>query len=169
MKNIEIKIAIKNNSKKIISFLKKIGAKYNGEFYQYDTYYNCKNGRLKLREINKKNFELIFYRRPNKNGSKLSDYQVLNIQPEQLNTIKNIFKDAFGEKITVEKKRSLWLYKNTRIHLDKITGLGNFLELETMVKGKNLKGAKSEHVFLIGLLFLLSSRYKKEFVVKDQK
>ena len=43
MKNIEIKIAIKNNSKKIISFLKKIGAKYNGEFYQYDTYYLVSN------------------------------------------------------------------------------------------------------------------------------
>ena len=36
-------------------------------------------------------------------------------------------------KAVVEKKRILYLYKNTRIHLDKIKKLGNFIELESVV------------------------------------
>jgi predicted adenylyl cyclase CyaB len=32
----------------------------------------------------------------------------------------------------VNKKRILFVYKNTRIHLDAVEGLGDFVELETV-------------------------------------
>ena len=42
----------------------------------------------------------------------------------------------------VEKKRLLYMYDNTRIHLDEVKGLGKFLELETLVLS-GLKDAKN--------------------------
>ena len=53
----------------------------------------------------------------------------------------------------VKKKRELWLYKNTRIHLDIVKNLGSFLELETLViKGK--KDAQKRFDDIIALLHL---------------
>ena len=137
MKNIEIKIQI-NDFRKIIPLLKKLRAKHNGKLHQVDTYYNHKNSRLKTRSINNKKFEIISYQRPNKNGAKISNYQVLNIKPTKFKKVKSDLDNKFGEKVVVKKQRTLWIYKNTRIHLDKVYGLGKFLELETVVKKQTL-------------------------------
>jgi predicted adenylyl cyclase CyaB len=67
---------------------------------------------------------------------------------------------TFGKLVTVEKKRSLWMYKNTRIHIDNVKDLGRFLELETVVKNGDIKKAKKEYAEIMELLNL--SRYKKE-------
>ncbi len=65
----------------------------------------------------------------------------------------------YGEKNIVRKKRNLWIYKNTRIHLDDVYGLGGFLEIETVVKNIDIKQARKEHSEIISLLNLLE--YKK--------
>ena len=39
-----------------------------------------------------------------------------------------------SDKGVVEKKRRLFLYKNSRIHLDEVYGLGTFIEFEVLVK-----------------------------------
>ena len=53
----------------------------------------------------------------------------------------------------VKKKRKLWLYENTRIHIDRVDGLsGVFLELETAVDKIGRKAAREEHARIIGLL-----------------
>ena len=46
----------------------------------------------------------------------------------------------------------MWIYKNTRIHLDDVNKLGKFLELETVIDGINLINAKKEHEKVIKLL-----------------
>jgi predicted adenylyl cyclase CyaB len=158
MTNIELKITL-DSFDEIMTRLKKIGATEKGELHQIDTYYNSKRGRLKIREINKRYFELIYYERADTSGSKQSDYSVLKIKLEELETMKFILKNSLGEKVRVEKKRFLWLYKNTRIHLDKVKKLGKFLELETVVKKITSKQAKNEHEEVIKLLNL--SKYKK--------
>ncbi|HOX10845.1 MAG TPA: class IV adenylate cyclase [Candidatus Moranbacteria bacterium] len=135
MKNIEVKVKI-GNFKKIVSILKSNGAKRGGIFHQVDTYYNCKNGRLKLREINENKSEIIFYIRPNHEENKVSEYNVLKIDKKKLKETKLFLSQAFGEKVIVEKEREIWILKNTRIHLDKVKKAGSFLELETVVKGK---------------------------------
>lgn len=157
MKNIELKLRL-DGSGTIISTLKKLGARYQGKLRQTDTYYNCGNGRLKIRETNNHNFELIFYQRPDIIGSKTSCYLVFSIEKPQLKTIKSILSGALGEKVVIKKQRDLWIYKNTRIHLDKVNHLGNFLELETLVK-KTKAEAEREHNEIINLLNL--SRFKK--------
>ena len=59
MKNIELKIKV-NDFRRTEKRLKRLGAKYCGALNQKDTYFNCAEGRLKIRETNNKNFELIF-------------------------------------------------------------------------------------------------------------
>lgn len=158
MKNIELKISI-NDFRKISPRLRKIGAKNNGKLYQIDVYYNCKNGRLKIRSINNKKFELISYQRPNTNEAKISNYQVSNIKPSRFKKVKSNLDNKFGEKTIVKKQRILWIYKNTRIHLDKVYDLGKFLELETMAKKINLEQAKKEYNEVARQLNI--SKYKK--------
>ena len=53
----------------------------------------------------------------------------------------------------VEKVRKLYMYKDTRIHLDTVKNLGKYLELETVVT-KNKKQAEKEFAEVIDLLKL---------------
>jgi predicted adenylyl cyclase CyaB len=156
MKNVELKVRI-DNFGGVISLLKKLQAKHVGRLLQIDTYYNCSNGRLKIRETKNRASQLVFYKRPDKIGSKTSYYLTNNIERKQTAGLKLILAEALGEKVVVKKERDLWLYKNTRIHLDKVKSLGNFLELETMVE-KAGHNAKKEHNEIIDLLNL--SKYK---------
>ena len=158
MKNIELKIYF-DDFRKITPLLRKMKAKNNGKLHQVDIYYNCKNGRLKARSIDNKKFEIISYQRPDKNGTKTSSYQVSNIKPTKFKKVKSDLDNKFGEKVIVKKQRTLWIYKHTRIHLDKVYGLGKFLELETVVKKINLEQAKKEYNELARQLKV--SKYKK--------
>ena len=38
-----------------------------------------------------------------------------------------------GAQGCVRKRREVWLYKNARIHLDTVEGLGRFIEIEVVV------------------------------------
>ncbi|MCX5844724.1 MAG: class IV adenylate cyclase [Deltaproteobacteria bacterium] len=152
MRNIEIKIKLESD-RKVKSILKGMAAKFEGEFIERDTFYHCPNGRLKLREIDGKFFKLIFYTRPDVAGSKTSEYWTVALDGTQALAMKMMLGDALGKQILVIKKRKLWLYENTRIHIDRVDGLsGVFLELETAVDEIGRKAAREEHARIIGLL-----------------
>ena len=155
MKNIEIKVAVKS-FKDIIASLKKIGACYKGKIKQIDTYYNNQKGRLKIREINKKEAELIFYQRPNRKGLKISDYQRTKLDIKSLNSLKKNLNQTLGESIIVKKTRDLWIYKNTRIHIDKVENLGNFVELETVINDNKYNKFEKEYKKVLNALSLMS-------------
>lgn len=148
MKNIELKVKV-NDFNKTIKSLKALGAKYFGVLKQKDIYFNCNLGRLKIREINNKKFELIFYQRPDKLKSRLSEYLIISLDKERSELLKDILTKAIGLKVVVVKNRKLWLFKNTRIHLDQVKKLGKFLEFETVL-GKKTKTegmAESQEVY----------------------
>lgn len=107
-------------------------------YTQLDTFFQSKQGRLKLRLENETKSRLIYYERDNQNGPKESKYLLL-----ELHTFKDyeILRDTLirtngiiGE---VKKDRILYLYEQTRIHLDKVKGLddSSFLELEVVLNG----------------------------------
>lgn len=146
MRNIEIKLNI-DKFDEIVDALRNMKADYEGELKQVDTYYNFKEGRLKTREINNRNFELIFYKRPNVKKSEISRYFMVSVKKFLLPSIKIILRVLFGKKNVVEKDRDLWVYRNTRIHLDSVKNLGKFLELETVIKG-TIEEAKREHAWI---------------------
>lgn len=109
--------------------------------HQIDTYFHCRDGRLKLREIVGERAELIAYRRPNEIGPKASTYFLLPVEvPEQC---KEALATTLGIRSRVEKHREIYLHRNVRIHLDRVVGLGEFLEFEAVL-GEEYPEAQSQ-------------------------
>ena len=118
-----------------IRISRSLGARFGGELKQTDTYFKVRRGRLKLREINGKALELIYYRRENAKRNRYSNYTVLSLNNND--AAKRLLKSLFETTVVVKKKRELFLYKNSRIHIDFVAGLGGFVEIEVLVvRGK---------------------------------
>src|SRR5215208_4602460 len=99
---------------------------------QEDTFFNTPYGRLKLRILSPERGQLIYYTRPDREGPKRSDYHIsLTSDPENL---KRVLELAYGIRGIVRKTRYLYLVDRTRIHLDDVEGLGQFMELEVVMQ-----------------------------------
>ncbi len=105
---------------------------------QADTFFAAREGagRLKLREFPgaspPRPAELILYRRADATGPKSSDYAITPTDdPAGLRTV---LAAALGEVGHVRKRRVLMLAGRTRIHLDHVDDLGDFLELEVVLE-----------------------------------
>lgn len=127
-KNLEIKVKL-DSLKEVKSILKQNEIPRAEILIQKDIYYKVKQGLLKLRLENKKQ-TLIFYNRNEKSKKRWSDFHLLDIKGTDGNKYLKRFLDVLT---VVDKKRALFLFDNTRIHLDEVKGLGFFLELETKV------------------------------------
>lgn len=101
------------------------------EIIQDDTFFVCQTGRLKLRAFSHEHGELIFYRRANQQGPKESFY--LRSATTDPNALRELLSLAYGQAGRVRKHRTLFLVGRTRIHLDRVEGLGHFLELEVIL------------------------------------
>jgi adenylate cyclase, class 2 len=139
--NLELKVKLESFDE-IIEKLNSLNAEYKGILNQEDVYYHSNAGLLKLR-IENETESLIFYNREEK-YKRFSDYQILNIP---LRGGKDFFDKIFEKSVTVIKKRMLYIYDNTRIHLDDVEELGKFLELETVLV-KNKEDAEVRFNFL---------------------
>jgi predicted adenylyl cyclase CyaB len=99
---------------------------------QDDTFFSCPNGRLKLRDQFGGGAELIFYRRADQSEPKESFYLRVPVPDPQ--ALRALLQQAHGESGRVRKRRVLFLAGRTRIHLDAVEGLGEFLELEVVLE-----------------------------------
>jgi predicted adenylyl cyclase CyaB len=99
---------------------------------QEDTFFNCPNGRLKLRELSAHCAQLIYYQRQDITGPKHSEYQIF--ETDNPAGLKLILAEAFGIRGVVTKIRYLYFIGQTRIHLDDVMGLGKFMELEVVLQ-----------------------------------
>jgi predicted adenylyl cyclase CyaB len=100
---------------------------------QVDTYFRVARGRLKLRESSLSGGQLVAYLRPDRPGARRSDYVVIPV-PELART-KELFAALLGVHRLVRKTREIALHENVRIHLDRVEGLGAFVELEAVWDG----------------------------------
>jgi predicted adenylyl cyclase CyaB len=101
---------------------------------QEDIFFNTAQGRLKLRILTEHNGQLIYYVRPDQEGPKRSDYHISGTtDPENL---KRVLALAYGIRGIVQKTRYLYLVGQTRIHLDDVEGLGQFMELEVVMQAE---------------------------------
>jgi len=150
--NLELKIRVTSHQS-LKKILEQIGAENKGMLNQIDVYYSVPNGLLKLR-IENGNESLIFYNRNENDKNRWSDFEVLqfaNAKGEKF------FNNLFDVEVIVKKKRRLFYYDDTRIHLDTVNNLGNFVELETLViNGKS--DAKKRFAKIISLLKLDESK-----------
>jgi adenylate cyclase class 2 len=111
---------------------KQFGAEFFGVLEQRDTYFNVARGRLKLREFGEGRAELIAYARENEAGARASDYRIVRV--EDAAAMREALTAALGVIIEVMKRRELWTWKNVRIHLDQVEGLGAFVEFEAVME-----------------------------------
>jgi len=98
---------------------------------QEDVFFNCSKGRLKLRKFSDKTGELIYYNRDSGNGPSECNYSILKISDPTL--IHSILTEALGVRGVIRKSRTLYMYGQTRIHLDDVRGLGKFIEIEVVL------------------------------------
>jgi len=128
MRNIELKARLRD-WEAALRACRDLEARPQGDIHQLDTYFRVPEGRLKLREARPGRTELVFYRRPNVFGPKGCDYLLAPAEP----SIKPLLIGALGVLAIVEKTRTLYLWENVRIHLDRVTDLGEFIEFEAVL------------------------------------
>src|SRR5688572_6243613 len=108
---------------------------------QEDIFFNTEKGRLKLRILALNRGQLIYYRRPDQEGPKRSEYHIYEtFDPANL---KRILELAYGIRGVVKKTRYLYLVGKTRVHLDDVERLGQFVELE-VVMGEGQSDAEGQ-------------------------
>jgi len=129
-RNVEIKARIENVAL-LTPKVAAIASEGPLEIAQDDTFFACDNGRLKLRAFSTDSGELIFYKRVNQTGPKESFF--LRSPTTSPETLRESLSLAYGQIGRIRKYRTLFLVGRTRVHLDRVEGLGHFLELEVML------------------------------------
>jgi predicted adenylyl cyclase CyaB len=99
---------------------------------QDDTFFRVPHGRLKLRQFADGSAELIQYDRADTVEAKLSDYRRVAVADAA--ALREALERALGLLGRVRKQRWLLLAGQTRIHLDRVDGLGDFVELEVVLR-----------------------------------
>lgn len=128
-RNLEVK-AVDPDPRATLEAALKFGAEDRGVLHQRDTYFHAVQGRLKLREAPPQPAELIAYARVDLSGPKVSLYRIVQVADHI--ALADALTDALGVRCVVEKARRLLLWRNVRIHLDRVVGLGHFVELEAV-------------------------------------
>ena len=99
---------------------------------QDDTFFRVPHGRLKLRRFADGSAELIHYHRSDRAEAKASDYVRVPVADPQ--ALREALARGCGVLGRVHKQRWLWVVGATRIHLDRVEGLGDFMELEVVLR-----------------------------------
>lgn len=128
--NIEVKARV-SNPIETESQLRSIVGDPTATLEQEDVFYSVSKGRLKMRCENPTHCELIYYTRPNEPGPTMSSYfrRIID-NPEQKREELVV---RFGVRSIVKKHRLLFLLEGSRIHLDNVSGLGYFIEIEVPI------------------------------------
>ena len=159
MQNIEIKTPL-HHREDAVARLGALGARKMWTRRQVDTFFEVPNpsGWLKLRESEGRPLELISYERSTgESGPRPSEYDVAIVQDVQL--WKRLLGRVLQVDAVVEKERTLWVYEHTRIHLDRVEGLGDYLELETVVEDLPAEKAIEENRRVVMALSLDPSEF----------
>ncbi len=150
-RNIEIKARLNDG---IDALLQRACAVAGGEpvlIEQDDSFFSVPHGRLKLRQFADGSAELIHYQRADRAQAKVSDY--VRVPVPDPGMLREALGRACGIQGRVRKKRWLLLKETTRIHLDRVEGLGDFLELEVVLQDgqRDVEGTATAEALLQAL------------------
>jgi predicted adenylyl cyclase CyaB len=129
-RNLEIKARLADPAA-VRDAVARLGARPSARETQTDTYFRVAHGRLKLREIEGQPAVVIWYDRPDQQGTRDSAYHLVPV-PDAA-TMKAALTAALGVRGECRKRREIYLWHNVRIHLDEVTGLGRFVEFEAVL------------------------------------
>ncbi|ARA92934.1 adenylate cyclase [Rhodothermaceae bacterium RA] len=128
--NVEIKARCADHEP-IRQYLRAHEARFVGEDHQVDTYFRVPNGRLKLREGTIER-ALIHYDRADEHGPKRSDVHLYHPGAGDAPALKATLVHALGVRMVVDKRRAIYFIDNVKFHLDRVEGLGTFVEIEAI-------------------------------------
>ncbi len=144
--NIEIKAFLKNRNAALATaaLLADSGPEV---IHQEDVFFPCDGARLKLRVFDPDHDpecgELIRYERDDVAEVRCSRYSIARTSDPRI--LLEILTRTLGVVGTVKKTRTLFLAGQTRIHIDEVEGLGDFLELEVVLR-KNQNEEDGKHI-----------------------
>jgi adenylate cyclase class IV len=132
---------------------RRFGAWRAARLSQEDTYFHVPEGRLKLRRIVDADApgaapargELIFYRRVDRAEARRSDYALVDLRSD-VDGLRRLLADTLGTVAIVRKERIVYLLESTRIHLDTVDALGDFIEIERVMAAGDSEGAARAEV-----------------------
>lgn len=137
---VETKIAV-TNLPEIADHLRSFGASYLGGSFQRDTYLNAPHRNyaetdeaLRVRET--KSGTEITYKGPKqqKSGSKARTEITLSVASAD-DAIRLLTATGFNAHAIVKKEREEYAYGGTTIALDRVEGLGTYVEIEVLTNG----------------------------------
>ena len=138
--NFEFKARLKDETV-LRAALKRLHARYVGQDHQIDTYFKASHGRLKLREGKIEN-ALIFYNRSDAARARRAKVDMALLA--RRNGVKAVLMKAFDVRVVVDKHREIYFVGNVKIHLDRVRGLGKFVEVEALARDGNLAQARRQ-------------------------
>jgi adenylate cyclase class IV len=164
-RNLEIKVKVAS----LAPYRRRIaaipGCGRAGIVRQADHYVHVAHGYHKLRVVRGGASELIFYERPERNGARVSRYQKWTVDAPRrgraqgsgseaqgsgpraqasaaVDVALKILSAALGVETVVRKTREVYLVDGARIHLDRVAGLGTFVEIEVLTERAGRRSAR---------------------------
>lgn len=142
MKHVNFEFKARLRDEKVIrAALKRVRARYLGTDHQVDTYFRVPRGRLKVREGRIEN-ALIFYERANSPRARRAKIE-MTLLPGR-NAVRAILARTFPVLTVVDKRREIYLAGNVKIHLDRVRGLGRFVEVEAISRSGSLAKVRQQ-------------------------
>jgi adenylate cyclase, class 2 len=126
-RNLELKVR-DPDPERSLSACERLPVENGGILLQKDTYFDVPKGRLKLRQEAGAPARLIAYERSDLPGQRESRYRVVEVG--DATELEEALAGVLGITAVVSKERRLFLFEGVRIHLDRVDGLGSFIELE---------------------------------------
>lgn len=129
-RNVEVKARIDDQGA-VLTRARSLADSGPVELSQDDTFFACPTGRLKLRVLGDGTGELIHYDRGDDAAPKPCTYVIAPVTAPA--GLRDVLARAYGAIGRVRKERTVFLVGNTRIHVDRVEGLGDFVELEVVL------------------------------------
>ncbi|HEX2102428.1 MAG TPA: cytidine deaminase [Solirubrobacteraceae bacterium] len=142
-RNVELKARDRDPARSLAR-ARAVGAEDRGELRQRDTYFAAPRGRLKLREQEPGGAELIAYERADEAAARESRYRLAPVADGP--ALRHALDAALGTTVVVDKRRHLLVWEGVRIHLDRVEGLGAFVELEGVAEPESDLSAEAGRV-----------------------
>jgi adenylate cyclase class IV len=135
-RNIEIKAKLNGSIEALLPRTEVLAGAAAEVIAQDDSFFHVPHGRLKLRQFADGTAELIHYHRADTADAKASDY--VRVAVHDAAALREALARGCGLLGRVRKTRWLVVVHEqgfaTRIHLDRVEGLGDYMELEVMLQ-----------------------------------
>jgi adenylate cyclase class IV len=150
MQSVEWKAEVRVASM-VRALVRRLGALRVGEVVHTDTYFRVVDGTLLRRETDDEEagLEYIHYLRPPEVRPRRTRFTLYS-EEQAL--------ERFGVRplpvwVVVEKRREIWVHDGVRVHLDDVTDLGRFVELEALVtQGRSIASCEEKIARLRALI-----------------